>query len=91
MFYAVLALLATKGLSVSKHSGAVSLFDKEFIKINVFDVEFSRWLHEAFELRQRADYREMFNISAERSAEVLSRARQFVGAVRKHLAEGSIK
>ena len=36
MFYGVLALLATRKLETSKHSGAISLFDKEFIKPGVF-------------------------------------------------------
>ena len=33
MFYAVLALLQEKELGTSKHYGAISLFDREFIKI----------------------------------------------------------
>ena len=32
MFYAALALLATIGKETSKHSGALALFDKHFIK-----------------------------------------------------------
>jgi len=32
MFYSVLALLSVKKLGTSKHSGAISLFDKEFVK-----------------------------------------------------------
>ena len=32
MFYALLALLATKRLGTSKHSGALALFDREFVK-----------------------------------------------------------
>ena len=32
IFYEVLALLLTKGLSSSKHSGVRSLFNKEFVK-----------------------------------------------------------
>ncbi len=31
MFYGVLAVLATRKLSASKHSGALGLFDREFI------------------------------------------------------------
>jgi uncharacterized protein (UPF0332 family) len=31
MFYSVLALLATRKQETSKHSGAISLFDKEFV------------------------------------------------------------
>ena len=32
MIYAVLALLALKRKETSKHSGAISIFDKEFVK-----------------------------------------------------------
>ena len=51
MFYAVLALLTTCKQETSKHSGAISLFDKEFVKTGMFKKEFSRWLHDAFDLR----------------------------------------
>ncbi len=49
MFYAILALLATKKRETSKHSGAISLFDKEFVKTGLFSKEFSRWIHDAFD------------------------------------------
>ncbi|MCP4399848.1 MAG: HEPN domain-containing protein, partial [bacterium] len=57
MFYAILALLALKNFKPSKHSGAISFFNREFVKTGLIDKEFSRWLHEAFDLRQRSDYR----------------------------------
>jgi uncharacterized protein (UPF0332 family) len=87
MFYAVLALLALRGRAISKHAGAVSLFDAEFVKNGVFDRDLSRWLHEAFDLRQRADYREMFAISQERVASLLGNAEDFVRAVNAHTAD----
>ena len=54
MFYAVLALLQEKQLGTSKHSGVISLFDREFVKSGIFDKGLSKILHRAFELRQRA-------------------------------------
>ena len=51
MFYAVLALLQEKELGTSKHSGAIALFDREFIKTGIFDKDMSKTLHRAFELR----------------------------------------
>lgn len=86
MFYAVLALLAGRREGASKHSGVIGLFDREFIKTGLIDREFSAWIHEAFDLRQRADYREMFTVSKERAEEVCQNARQFVMEVRAHLA-----
>jgi uncharacterized protein (UPF0332 family) len=38
-FYAVSALLLTKGLSSAKHSGVRSLFHKHFVKSDVVDIE----------------------------------------------------
>ena len=38
MFYTVLALLQERQIGTSKHAGAISLFDKEFIKSGIFDV-----------------------------------------------------
>jgi len=86
MFYGILALLCVRGLGTSKHSGAIELFDREFTKKGVFDRELTQWLHEAFRLRQRADYQEMVKVSRERAEETLQHAESFVAQVRKHLA-----
>ena len=85
MFYCVLALLAIKGRSISKHSGVIFLFDMEFIKTNIFSKDFSQWLHEAFDLRQRSDYREMLTVSIERAQAVLTHAHDFLASTRKYL------
>lgn len=51
MFYAVLALLQKAGKVPSKHTGAISLFDTEFVRNGVFSTDMSKALHRAFELR----------------------------------------
>lgn len=38
MYYAVLAVLASRGLSAAKHSGAISLFHREFVKSGAIPV-----------------------------------------------------
>lgn len=87
MFYAVQALLTWKKIISSKHSGAIAIFNREFVKKNIFDREFSLWLQEAFDLRQRADYRELFTITSKRAEDVLENARSFVGEIKKKLRE----
>ena len=44
MFYCALALLASKGLGASKHSGVLSLFNRYFIKTGEFPIEDGRHL-----------------------------------------------
>lgn len=86
MFYAVLALLATRKKETSRHSGALSLFDREFVKAGVFSKDLSRWLHEAFNLRQSADYGTRFTPSSAAVRDLVTKARTFVSGVRGHLA-----
>jgi len=85
MFYALMALLATRRLGTSKHSGALSLFDREFVKAGVFPRELSRSLHLAFDRRQTHDYGEMVSISQQIAEETLADAKTFVAAIESHL------
>jgi uncharacterized protein (UPF0332 family) len=39
MFYALLAVLVTRKLGTSKHSSAIELFDREFVKSGIFPKE----------------------------------------------------
>ena len=85
MFYAVLALLQSKEMGTSKHIGAISLFDKEFIKTGIFARELSMTLHQAFELRQKGDYMEHTEIKKEDVEEMLPKAVDFVHQIKSYL------
>lgn len=86
MFYAVIALLAIKMMETSKHGGAIGLFDREFVKTGVFSKDFSRWLHRAFDLRQRCDYEAQFTISKDDAQITLDAAEKFVAKVKSVIA-----
>jgi uncharacterized protein (UPF0332 family) len=81
MYYAVLALLAIEKKETSKHSGVISLFDKEFVMKGTFPKELSRWLHAAFDLRQRSDYGADQTVSGSDAQKALDNAKIFVGRV----------
>jgi uncharacterized protein (UPF0332 family) len=85
MFYAVLAVLATKGLGSSKHSGAISLFDREFVKPGDLPKELSRSLHMAFEHRQQADYGELTQLDDPAAARVIEEAQRFIQEVEVYM------
>jgi uncharacterized protein (UPF0332 family) len=87
-FYAVLALLQKKGRIPSKHTGAIGLFDTEFVRTGLLPRDLSKHLHRAFELRQSSDYRVVERISAERALDTLRNARRFVDAVEHLLSSG---
>lgn len=78
MFYTVLALLQNKELGTSKHSGAISLFDREYVKSGIFSREMSKALHRAFELRQIGDYMEETEVTSNDIEEIRPMAAEFV-------------
>lgn len=87
MFYAVLALLATRKQETSKHSGAIALFDKEFVKPGMFKKDSSRWLHSAFDLRQRSDYAIEIQVTGGEAETTMEHATAFLDEVKAVLTD----
>lgn len=87
MFYAVLALLTQGKKETSKHSGAIALFDRDFVKQGIFTKDFSRWLHDAFDLRQRCDFAALYRVSMDEAERTLENAESFVKEVERTLSE----
>ena len=78
MFYGALALLLTKGLGSSKHTGVLALIDKEFVHTGIIPAEISAVLRDAFNQRQKSDYSEMKPVSDVRAKEILYNAHRVV-------------
>jgi uncharacterized protein (UPF0332 family) len=87
MFYAVLALLIYEPYASSKHSGVLAYFNKHFVKSGLFPESLGRVLNKAFELRQRGDYREYFELTKDQVEPLFDEGAQFVADVRKYLDE----
>ena len=85
MFYAILSLLVFEPFSSSKHSGVISYFNRHFIKRGVFSLELGRAVNKAFDLRQRGDYREQVNVTADQAEPFLDWARKLIDSVKKYL------
>ena len=85
MFYALLALFVKTSLNLktSKHTGIISLFDKEFVHPGKIDKYYSKILHKIFEARQEVDYREFVQLSKEQVAEFVKLAKEFLGEIKK--------
>jgi uncharacterized protein (UPF0332 family) len=84
MFYAIQVLVIQNKVKVSNHSGVISYFDREFVKPGIIDKKFSKWLHRLFDLRQDADYGDMFEPSEEQCRQAVEQAGEFVLRIRDH-------
>ncbi|MBN2286744.1 MAG: HEPN domain-containing protein [Tissierellales bacterium] len=87
MFYMILALLLKKNIqiSTSKHTGVMSIFDKEFILTGLIDRKHSRNLHKTFDRRLEFDYKEMIVPSDEEVVASVDSAREFIQTIQEFL------
>lgn len=56
IFSATRALLSERYVDFKKHSAIISYFRHEFVKTGVFDVKFSDYIGDTFDLRNDCDY-----------------------------------
>jgi uncharacterized protein (UPF0332 family) len=82
MFYAILALLIYEPFGSSKHTAVLSYFNLNFVKKGLMPIELGRAVNKAFDLRQRADYRELPNITQAQVEPYFVQTRRFIDAVR---------
>ena len=85
MFYTILALAVFKGETVSKHSGVIAFFDREFVKTGALSRELSKALHLGFERRQTNDYGEVWLVDRGEAEIAIAEARTFVDAIMDYL------
>ena len=87
IFYSALAILLTKGLGSSKHSGVLSYFDRDFVKTKEVDRKWSKIFHSAFDLRSMGDYAKLTKISTIQAERMIHDARAFVAWAKQWLHE----
>ena len=85
MFYSVLALAASQGVVISKHTHAISFLDKEFVRKGIFPKEISRALHIWFDERQTSDYGEIWDLEYAEAETALKEAKIFVKTIEDYL------
>ena len=89
IFSAVRAILALDRVDFSKYAGVIAYFQKEYVKTKKFDTKFSKYLQNAFQIRNVCDYDD-FYIASKQDAEIqIEQAKEFLEAVKKYLSEQS--
>lgn len=81
--YSTKALLLTKDVDCSSHSGVKIEFNKQFIKEGLIDKEYSKILEEATEQRKIGDYKDLIKFDKEEVKESFDKAEKFVTEINK--------
>lgn len=86
-FYAARALLATKTLDSSRHSGVIALFQEHFVKTGLISTGVARALPRAFEKRQTSDYGDFSEPTGEEVLSLRDQVRAFVASCEKFVGK----
>lgn len=85
IFSALRAVLAKDKVDFSKHAGVISYFQKEYLKTELFDKKYSKYISSAFQIRNNCDYDDFFIVSKEEAIEQYEHAYELYEAVKKFL------
>ncbi|MBU1367119.1 MAG: HEPN domain-containing protein [Candidatus Omnitrophica bacterium] len=85
-FYGAKAMLATKKLDSSKHSGVISLFQQHFVKTGVIPSDMAKALPRSFEQRIDTDYEDFLSITVEEIERTKTEVERFLEECKKVLS-----
>ena len=81
MFYTVNALLITKDLSSSKHSGICALFNKEIVNKGLVKRQLGKFYSDMKDNRQEGDYKDFVKFEKEDVEFWLKKAENFINKI----------
>ncbi len=87
VFNAANALLSTKGLTRSKHSGVIAAFRQHFIKTGEIETEYGRIFGQLLDDRNISDYVIVEELESAQATFDLDEAKRFVDRVAAYLQE----
>lgn len=85
IFTGVRAVLAKDGIDFKKHAGVIAYFQKEYIKSEILDKKYSKYLQAAFQIRNSCDYSDFFIVSREDAEEQYQHAAEMLKAIGEYL------
>ena len=87
MFYAANALLATKGIARSKHSGVIAAFREHFVRPGLIEVDYSSIYGRVMDNRHVSDYEIEVPVDAKTAEEDLHHAQSFAERIAQFLQQ----
>lgn len=86
IFSSLRAVLAIEEKDFSKHSAVIVYFQKEYIKTGKFHIKYSKYIQQAFQIRNSCDYDDFYIVSKEEAEEQYNRAEELLKEVKKFLS-----
>lgn len=87
IFSIVNAVLLTKKIERSKHSGVEAAFIQNFVKTGVFETEYGKTFDYVRKKREESDYSVKIKIDEETAKKIVGDAEKFITRLRQYLVE----
>lgn len=87
IFSAVRAVLAIERVDFSKHAGVIAYFQKEYVKTGKIDKKYSKYLQNAFQIRNTCDYNDFYIVSSEDASEQYEHAAEMVKVLTDYISK----
>lgn len=84
-FYALSAVLLSRGTKFVKHSGVRAALHSHLVRTGRLTTEWGRFYDRVYENRQRGDYQELVGFEADQADALRTQARGFVAEMRRLL------
>lgn len=81
VFHAVTALLIMNGLHAGSHQGVSVLFNKHFVKENLVDEKYGRFLARLENMREKSDYTCLFETTKEEVMPMIPQAKEMISII----------
>lgn len=84
VFHAINAIHALNGKAYKRHKDAVSNFNKDYVKTEIFPREVGRRIGEAEEIRHASDYDDFYMAGREETKRQIETADEFIGMAERY-------
>lgn len=91
LFSAVRAILAKDQVDFSKHAGVIAYFQKNYIKTEIFERKYSKYLTGAFQIRNSCDYDDFYIVSKANAEEQYRKVDEMIHAIIDYLCKSEEK
>ena len=85
IFTAIRAVLALRQVDFSKHAGVIAYFQKEYIKTEIFDKKYSKYVQQAFQIRNSCDYDDFYIVSKQEAMVQYHNAEELLDVIQKYI------
>ena len=87
LFSAARAVLAKDQVDFSKHTGVIAYFQKNYIKTEIFERKYSKYLTSAFQIRNSCDYDDFYIVSKANAEEQYRKVDEMIHAIVDYLSK----